>query len=292
MQVIRKNDSPLMKTAKRFVFVTVGAFIVAFNLNSFVNTGGIFPGGFSGVTLLIRQIAERYLGIYLPFTAVYIPINLIPIYIGIKHLGKHFTIFSIYLIVLSSILTDILPTVAITYDNILISIFGGLLNGMAICLCLFVGASAGGTDFISIYMSEKKGIDAWNYIFLGNVVILTTAGILFGFDRALYSIIFQFTTTQVIYTLFKRYQKQTLLIITERPDHVYERIRSITNHDATIFKGIGCYKQQERDMLYSVVSSEEVRQVIPAIKDEDPKAFINVLRTDQIQGRFYKKPND
>ena len=79
----------------------------------------------------------------------------------------------------------------ITYDTLLISIFGGILGSAAISICLINGASGGGTDFISIYFSEKKGIDAWNYIFLGNVVILTTAGILFGFDKALYSIIYQ-----------------------------------------------------------------------------------------------------
>lgn len=282
----------IKKEARRILFCTAGALLYAFNLQSFVRTGGLFPGGFAGITLLIQQIGDTFFHVSLPYTFIYIPLNLIPIYIGIRYLGKRFTFYSIYVIVLSSFMTDILPSVTITYDVLLICIFGGIVNGAAICLCLFVGASAGGTDFISIYFTQKRGIDTWNYIFMGNVCILIVAGILFGFDKALYSIIFQFCSTQVIQTLYKRYQKHTLLIITEQPNVLYGRIKEITNHDATLFKGIGCYQGVERNMLYSVVSSEEVNKVLSAIREADPQAFVNVIKTSQIDGWFYNRPND
>ena len=276
----------------RIIVLIIASAIIAFNLKSFVRTGGLFPGGFSGITVLVQQIVEQFFHVAIPYTAIYIPLNLIPIYIGFKFMGKRFTLYSCLVIVLSSVLTDIIPAFTITYDIVLICIFGGLINGVAIALCLFVGASAGGTDFISIYFSEKKGIDTWNFVFMGNVCILVVAGILFGFDKALYSIIFQFTTTQILQGMYKKYQKQTLWIITEQPNVVYGRIKEITNHDATLFRGIGCYEGTERNMVYSVVSSEEVDRVIKEIKDADPKAFINVTKTEQLDGRFYKRPND
>lgn len=92
--------------------------------------------------------------------------------------------------------------------------------------------------------------------------------------------------------LFKRYQKNTLLIITEQPNVLYGVIKRITNHDATLFTGIGCYQGVERNMLYSVVSSEEVNRVLAAITEADPKAFVNVMKTEQIGGWFYHRPND
>lgn len=282
----------IKKEFRRILFCTAGALVYAFNLQSFVRTGGLFPGGFAGITILLQQIADTFAGISIPYTVLYVPLNLIPIYIGIRYLGKRFTFYSVYVILLSSFMTDILPSVSITYDVLLICIFGGILNGVAISLCLFVGASAGGTDFISIYFSQKRGIDAWNYIFMGNVCILIAAGLLFGFDRALYSIIFQFCSTQVIQMLYKRYQKNTLLIITDQPNVIYGRIKAITNHDATLFKGIGCYQGAERNMLYSVVSSEEVNKVLSAIMETDPQAFVNVMKTEQIGGWFYNRPND
>ena len=275
---------------KRILFCTMGAVIIGFNIKSFVRTGGLFPGGFAGITLLIQRSLDTFMDIHLSYTLIYIPLNMIPIYIGIKWLGKNFTFYSIYVIVLSSIVVDILPDIVLTYDILLIAIFGGIINGVAIWICLLVGASAGGTDFISIYFSEKKGKDAWNYILLGNVFVLTVAGILFGVDKAMYSIIFQFCTTQVIQNLFKQYRKHTLLIITNEPASVYGRIKTITHHDATLFMGVGMYQGSQRQMIYSVVGSDEVDAVLNAIKEVDPKAFINVMKTEQLGGRFYKKP--
>lgn len=291
MNFYQQEDS-LKKEFKRIVFLTIGTVIFAFNINSFVNAGGLFPGGAAGITLLIQEIGTKFFSVSIPYSLIYIPVNLLPVYIGFKYIGKKFTLYSFYVIALSSFLTDLMADITITYDVLLIAIFGGILNGIAISTCLYFGACAGGTDFVSIYLSEKKGIDAWNYILIFNVCILTIAGLLFGFDRALYSIIFQFTTTQVISTMFKRYQKNTLWIVTSKPDDVYETIRKITHHGGTHMKGVGCYEGKVKDMIYSVVSSEEVNKVINEIQKVDSKAFINVMKTEQINGRFYKRPND
>lgn len=120
---------------------------------------------------------------------------------------------SCVVIVLSSILTDLIPSQPITYDPLLISIFGGLINGFVVSLCLIGNTSSGGTDFIAIYFSEKNGQDIWNYILCGNAVILVVAGLLFGWDKALYSIIFQFTSTQVVQMLHQRYKNTLCLLL-------------------------------------------------------------------------------
>lgn len=282
----------IKKELKRFVLCTVAAVIFACNIKSFVNAGGLYPGGFAGITLLVQNIGEQFFGVNIPYTAIYMPLNIVPIYIGFRYLGRSFTLYSAYVIILSSIVTDLLPSFPITYDVLLISIFGGIVSGLAVGLSLYSGGSSGGTDFISLYMSQKKGIDTFKYIFMGNVCILLIAGVLFGFDAALYSIIFQFCSTQMIQLLYKRYQQHTFLIITEEPDAVYEKIKEITNHDATLFKGIGCYKGVERNMLYSVVSSDELNKVMAGIMETDPKAFVNVLKTEELGGWFYNRPHE
>lgn len=288
MKITNKID--FKKEVKTIVALTIASCIMAFNLRSFVQTGGLFPGGFSGLTVLIQRIAELFFDLHIPYSVLYLPLNLVPAFIGFKFISVRFTLYSFYVVALSGVLTDLFPTFTITYDTLLIAIFGGILNAVAISICLMFEASGGGTDFISIFFSEKKGIDAWNYIFAGNVVILVTAGLLFGFDKALYSIIYQYTSTQVIQMMFKRYQKDTLLIITALPEAVYGRIRDITKHDATLIEGTGCFEGAPRHILYSVIGREQVDVVIAAIKEIDPKAFINVINTEQINGRFYKKP--
>lgn len=277
---------------QRVLLVLLGALIMALNIKIFVRAGDMFPGGFTGLTLLIQRTAARYFDILLPYTVINLLLNAVPAFISFKYIGKRFTLYSGLMIVATSVLTDLLPSLEVTSDPLLISVFGGIINGCAISLCLTANATSGGTDFIAIYFSEKKGVDTWNYVLAGNVVMLVVAGLLFGWEKSLYSIIFQFVSTQILHALYKRYQKQTLLIITDYPDEVYRIIRDNTHHDATQFMGIGCYEGKEKHMLYSVISAEETSRTIDGIRKVDPKAFINCIGTEHITGRFYSSPHD
>lgn len=275
------------------IFVVVFASIFyAWNLRCFAKMGGLFPGGFSGLSLLLQKIGLDFIGIDIPFTVFNVILNSIPAYIAYRYIGRRFTLYSIIVIILSSIFVDILPPYQFTDDIMLISVFGGLLNGFAISLCLNVGATTGGTDFISIFLSRMKGIDAWNYILVGNVIMLVVAGVLFGWSIALYSIIYQFCSTQIIQMLYKRYQKETLFIISDKSTEIYHAIREMTNHDATLFKGIGCYEEKERTLIYSVINSEAKRELIPLIRSIDEHAFINIVKTQELDGRFHDIPQD
>ena len=111
----------------------------------------------------------------------------------------------------------------------------------------------------------------------------------FGRDKALYSIIFQFTSTQVVQMLHQKYKKHTLFIVTKEPQKVYEEISLLTNHSATQFEGHGCYSNEELSLLYSVVSREEAKDLVKKVHEVDPQAFVNIIKTDYINGRFYHK---
>lgn len=275
--------------AKRFGCAIVAAVIFAVNIKTFVRAGGLYPGGFNGMSLLIQGIFSTFFQVAVPFTVINVTLNLIPIYIGYRFIGKKFTFSTCCVIVLSSLLTDFIPSQPITYDPLLISIFGGLINGFAVTVCLIGNTSSGGTDFIAIYFSERSGRDVWNYVLCANALVLTIAGLLFGWDVALYSIIFQFTSTQVVQMLHQRYKKHTLFIITSQPEQVYESIMHLTNHSATRFEGTGCYTNNAQTLLYSVVSREEAKVLVKKVHEVDPKAFVNIIKTDYINGRFYHK---
>lgn len=276
----------------RIIIVIFASLLYAWNLRCFAKSADLLPGGISGVSLLLQHIIKSIFHITVPYSVFNILLNLFPVYIGFRYIGKKFTLYSILTILLSSIFVDILPDYIFTTDILLISIFGGLINGFAIALCLNVGTTTGGTDFISIYMSQQKGMDAWNYILFGNVIILLIAGAMFGWSIALYSIIYQFCSTQIIQMLYKRYQKETLFIISDKADDIYRLIKDTTNHDATLFHGIGCYEAKEKEMIYSVINTDARRELIPLIHSVDPHAFINVVKTEELAGRFHDIPND
>lgn len=276
----------------RVIIVIIASLLYAWNLCCFAKSADLLPGGISGVSLLLQHIIKSIFHVTVPYSVFNILLNLFPVYIGFRYIGKKFTLYSILTILLSSIFVDILPDYIFTTDILLISIFGGLINGFAIALCLNVGTTTGGTDFISIYMSQQKGMDAWNYILFGNVIILLIVGAMFGWSIALYSIIYQFCSTQIIQMLYKRYQKETLFIISDKADEIYRLIKDTTNHDATLFHGIGCYEAKEKEMIYSVINTDARRQLIPLIHSVDPHAFINVVKTEELAGRFHDIPND
>lgn len=288
-------NKSLQKDAKRFFLVFLGGFLMAANIVTFARPANLFPGGFTGISLLIQDIFKKYFEISVPYSVINYLLNAIPVWIGIKYIGKRFTFFSIMMIFISGIFTDLLAACGfhhLTEDMLLCSVFGGILNGTAISICLFAGASSGGTDFIAIFISEKTGKSAWNLIFVFNCCVLFTAGLLFGWDKALYSIIFQFTSTQVINTLYKKYAKTTLLIITDKPAEIYAKVKELTNHGATVFEGRGEFSGKTHKMVYTVVSSSESGNLEKALRTVDPDAFINVLQSKEIIGRFFKRAND
>ena len=282
----------LKSDAMRIATIVVAALIMAINIKTFVRTGNMIPGGATGLTLLIQRAFEQFFQIEIPYTVLNLSINAIPVCIGFRYIGKKFTLYSCLMIFLTSIFTDLIPSHVVTYDILLISIFGGIINGFAISQCLRVDATSGGTDFISIFISQKTGSDSFDLVLIVNIIIVGLGGLLFGWDIALYSIIFQYASTQVLHTLYKQFQQQTLFIVTNRPTEVCTAISDVSNHGATIMKGEGSYQGEERSVVYSVVSTHESGRVISAVKKVDKHAFINTINTEHVKGRFYHKPKD
>ena len=291
-----RRTAPRLQTARRLALISLGAVLMAFNINTFVHAGGLIPGGFTGLTLLIQEICLRYWNLRIPFSVVLYILNAVPAAVCFRFIGKKFALYSCLMVLISGLLTDFMPAMFIKYiqlhDTLLSAVFGGLLNAVSIALCLYAGATSGGTDFIAIFISEKYRTDAWNYIFAGNCVILAVAGWLFTLDKALYSIIFQFTTTMTLGYLYRAYQQKTLLIITGKPKEVFSLINEMTHHGATSFTGTGLYNMEERTLLYSVVYATEVVDLVNAIRRLDTSAFINVIKTEMINGRFFRRPKD
>ncbi|MBP3818580.1 MAG: YitT family protein [Butyrivibrio sp.] len=276
----------------RLVVVLLAAMLMAINIQTFINGGGLIPGGAQGLTIVIQRAALKYLGLQIAYSPINICLNAIPVYIGFRYIGKKFTLFSMIMVLANGIFVDIIPIHTVTHDPLLVAVFGGILNAVAITMCLEVDATSGGTDFISIFLSQRKGIDAFPIILAGNVIILTIAGAMFGWEKALYSMIFQYVSTQTLHVLYRTYQQRTLFIITDMPDKVCSMIYSTCSHGATLIDGEGSFAHKNKKIVYSIVSASDTRKLIPKIKEIDPNAFINSIRTEEVMGNFYMRPRD
>ncbi|MCF0151414.1 MAG: YitT family protein [Firmicutes bacterium] len=269
--------------------VIIGSLLMGFNQKVLLNAGNLVPSGVNGVAILFQRIMLKFAGVSIPFTPISLLLNLGPIYMGFKAVGKKFTLYSILSIVILSFTTDLIPSFFVTDDLLLIAIFGGLIQGTANAIPLKYGASTGGTMFIAMYFSVKHNINTFNYIFAANATVILLSGLLFGMDSALYTIIFQFVSTQVLNFAYNKYAKKTLFIITDQPDEVSTAIMVRTHHACTVFSGKGTYTGEPRHMVYTVAGADNVPLIFNSVHEIDKNAFINVVNTDKIDGRFFSR---
>ena len=241
---------------------------------------------------MIQRLGMKYWNLEIPYTPVNILLNAFPVYVGFRYVGKKFTLLSLLLIMLSGILTDLIPPYAITYDTLLIAIFGGIIGGFSVSLCLRADATSGGTDFIAIYLAQKRGMETWNLILAFNVVILSLAGLLFGWDKALYSIVYQYVSTQTLHLMYRDYQQETLFIVTSKAQEICDAIFQTCHHGASILETEGSHDHQHLKLVYSVVSGADAKKAIHVAQEIDPHAFINSMHTTELRGNFYLKPKD
>ncbi len=288
--IASQNNNRIENNFKTLLAVIVGSVIMAFNMRSFIEQGNLVPGGINGIVVLIQRVSEKFFNTQIPFSVLSFLFNCFPAYLAYKTVGKKFTIFSCLCIAIMSVIIDFMPGYPITYDPLLIAVFGGIIQGLALSLILNAGASSGGTDFVAMYFSVKKGITTWNYVLLFNAIVVTISGMLFGMDVALYTIIFQFVQTQMLNTLYKKYAKKTVFIVTDMPQEVSEKIMAVTHHSATMYRAEGAYTHQPRYMIYTIIGADEVQQVRKQVRSVDNKAFINIMSSDTVSGNFYVRP--
>lgn len=275
---------------KSTIFIIISAFLMSFSLKVFVEAGDLFPGGFTGITVLISRLVKRQFDISIPFGLLYIFLNIFPTIVVYKFVGKWFTRYSMLHILLISVFTSIIPSTAVTYDVFLIAVFGGVITGLGASFALHGNASGGGSDFIALYISNKTHQSAWNYILYGNITLLIIAGLLFGWEQALYSMIFQFVATQTINSMHNRYKLVGLRMFTAIPDEVIDTILQHSRHGITKLWGEGGYTKKPRAMVYMVVNAYEANDVIQLARNVDPDIFIDLSNIEKVYGRFYQKP--
>lgn len=287
----KKNDK-INKDLKMFFWTVVSSVMYSYSLASFSIPGKLYPGGFSGISRILSDLGSDFFNLPTTFSILYFALNLLVGLLVFNHIGKRFAIYSLLHVIIVSLLSPTLKPLIEVDDILLYSVFGGILSGFAISLALMNNLSSGGFDFISIYFSNKFHKSTWNYVLAFNTVVLLVAGLIYGWERALYSIILQFCSTQIVKRMYKRFTHQTITIITEKKDEVIETINNTSRHGITELEARGAYLKKKENYLYMVVNAYETNAICRAVLKADPKAFINIQNSQEIYGNFYQQPFD
>ena len=285
MKKIKKRD------LISFACVFCSSLIMAATTKTFVRPAHLLSGGFMGIALLVDMIADLF-GKSIPTAFTLVVLNVPVALICAKKISKRFVFFSLLQVFLTSFLLQIIPNYPLFDEQVLNVVFGGYIWGLSIVLALKAGASSGGTDFIALYFANKNGREIWMQVFAFNAMILCVFGVIFGFDKAGYSILFQFISTKTISTFHTRYKRVMLHIYTVKKDEVVDTYLEKFHHGITALDGYGGYSHHPVSYLTAIVSSYEVGDVLETLKETDPKIIVSVTKVENFIGRFYNKPLD
>lgn len=271
------------------VSVVVSAVLQTYVIQAFIRPSGLLSGGFTGIAILLDKIASLY-GKSFSTSLGMLVLNIPVAVLCSRSISLRFTFYSLVQVFLSSFLLKVCHFTQIFDDLMLNVIFGGFLYGLSIAIALKGNASTGGTDFIALYVSNKTGRSIWQYVFAGNVAILSLYGLLFGWQYAGYSILFQFVSTRTISTFHHRYERVTLQITTKNAQDIIKAYVSHYRHGISCVDAVGGYSGQKMYLLHTVVSSYEVGEIVALMRIQDPQIIVNMIRTENFYGKFYQAP--
>lgn len=274
------------------LFSVIGAaFLQAYVINVFIQPADLLSSGFTGVAILINKITSLF-GFSFSVSLGMILLNLPVAILCYKSISPRFTFFSLLEVFLASFFLKIIDFDPLFNDILLNITFGGFTYGLLTVLALKGNASTGGTDFIALYISNRKGKSIWGYVFVFNTIILMIFGYMFGWVHAGYSILFQFISTKTIDSFYRRYERVTLQITTEHAKELMDAYVSKFRHGISCVEAIGGYSHKKMNLLHTVVSSYEVQDIVDLMREVDGNVIVNVVKTENFFGGFYQQPID
>ncbi|MGT2958282.1 hypothetical protein A9Q68_07840 [Streptococcus bovimastitidis] len=256
-------------------------------VNFFFQPGHVYSSGATGLAQVVSAISGRFLGFTIPISLAFYAINIPLLLLAWYKIGHKFTIFTFITVSMSSFFIQIMPQVVLTKDPLINAIFGGLIMGLGIGLGLKSRISSGGTDIVSLAIRKKTGSDVGKIALVVNATIMVFAGLLFGWQYALYSMVAIFVSTRITDAIYTKQKKMQAMIVTEYPEKVIKTIHHKLHRGVTCINDAeGTYKHVHKAVLVTILTQEEYNDFKFLMLRTDPTAFISVAENVRIIGRF------
>ncbi|HEY4601899.1 MAG TPA: YitT family protein [Cerasibacillus sp.] len=276
----------VLKEVKRTFIVIIGALLNAIALNFFLIGANVYASGFSGAAQLVSSIFNDFLNMNVGTGILLFLFNIPVIILGWLKVGRAFTVYSLVSVAFTTLFLEVLPVLQVSEDIILNAVFGGLIGGASVGITLRIGGSTGGMDIIALVLSRIKDRPIGIYFLALNALIIGAAGILYEPENALYTLLSLYINTRVIDAIHTRYQKLTAMIITKEKDELQQAIHDKLIRGITILPAKGAYSNEEKHMLYLVITRYELYDLETIIRQVDPRAFTNIVQTTSVLGFF------
>jgi uncharacterized membrane-anchored protein YitT (DUF2179 family) len=314
---MKKNKLPRIKFNKKavrdYIFITLGAAIMAVGIGVFLVDAKVVPGGVSGLSMAVYYL-----------TAGAVPIGLmiwllnIPLYIwGVKELGTQFGIRTFYGFTLNSFFIDFfrgeIPGLKFVQlqntetilklqqnDFLFLILLGAALLGIGLGIVFKFRGSTAGSDIVAAIMQKRHGVKPGMAIMIIDFFVVCLAGLIIEFkdlagDRSamtltLYALFLLFVSGRLVDVIIDGFDyARAAYIISDKYEEIAKIIIEEMDRGATILKGIGYYQKVERNVLTTVVSLKELGKLTSIVKKIDPKAFVTVHNVHEVLGEGFRR---
>jgi uncharacterized membrane-anchored protein YitT (DUF2179 family) len=273
------------KILLRILLITLGAALMAIGLEIFLVPNNVIDGGITGISIMLSYITGWKLGIFLFL------LNIPFFFLGYKQIGKTFALSTLYgIIVLSAATTLLHPVPAFTQDILLASVFGGIILGVGVGIVIRYGGSLDGTEILAILFNNRLPFSVGEIIMFFNLFILGSAGFVFTWDRAMYSLIAYFVAYKTIdITITGLDESKSVWIISDNSHEIGDAIMSRLGRGVTYMNGEGAYSGEDKKVIFCIINRLEEAKLKEIVTEYDDSAFLAVADIAEVRGGRFKK---
>lgn len=279
-----KNNS--LKRIITFIMLIVGSIIAAAALECFLIPNTILDGGITGISIILFKLFK------IPLWLLVVILNIPFLYIGFRNMGYNFLIRALTSMISFALFLSFFELVQpFTEEILLATIFGGALLGLGVGIVIHFGGCVDGTESVAIVISKKTSLSVGQVVLFFNLIIFGIAGFIFGFDRAMYSLLTYVITFKVIDFVSEGLeQAKAAMIITSKGTDLSKEIYKKLGRTTTTIKGKGLISG-EKEVLYCVLTRIEIFELRHLVEEMDESAFVTILDVSDIIGNHIKSSN-
>jgi uncharacterized membrane-anchored protein YitT (DUF2179 family) len=269
----------------RAIFIAVGAVLVSVGLEIFLVPNRIIDGGITGISIMLSHLSGINLGVFLFL------FNLPFLLLGYKQIGKTFAFSTLFGVLIMSLGTSLLhPVPSLTQDLLLSSVFGGIILGIGVGMVIRAGGSLDGTEIVAILINKKTPFSVGELVMFVNIFILGSAGFVFGWDRAMYSLIAYYIAFKMIdITIEGLDQSKSVWIISEHHAEIGDALVARLGRGVTYLTGEGGYTGDDKKVIFCVITRLEEAKLKSIVEEYDRTAFLAIGNIHDVRGGRFKK---
>ena len=276
---------------KDILAIIFGAGIFSFGIYFLVIPFHFYEGGATGITLITYYLFK------IPVSIMNLLINIPLFVLAWKLLGKK----SLYLSLLGTFsvsawmaIFEAMP-LSHRYHHFIFDAFKGdillacIASGVVLGLGLGIIFNAGGTDILARIFNKYTSLSMGKLMLIVDAIVLTTVVVVFQDVRtAMYTLFFILIDTLVIDLIGEGgFAGKGFLIVTSKPEEIAQKVSDDLGRGITFIRGMGYYSRKDLDIVYCVVSRNEMKQMKDIINRIDPFAFITISEAHEILGEGF-----